>query len=75
MTSEIENSIPNRKKKGIKSIDVLQITDSEQANQKEGQLTNSCHHNPGKYMCLNINEQIHERDEEHDEDDDQTFIH
>lgn len=64
MIGEIENSLPNnKKKKGLKSIDVLGNTDSEAPNQKgsniyENNNTNSSgnNHQHGKFMSLNKNE-------------------
>ncbi|KAL4483957.1 hypothetical protein ABPG72_013963 [Tetrahymena utriculariae] len=75
LISDIENSIPNKKKKALKSMDVLQNTDSDVQNQKS-QATKSdrnnsssiIHQTAKQYLSLQQNDKIYEGEEE-DEDE------
>ncbi|EAS04867.2 transmembrane protein, putative (macronuclear) [Tetrahymena thermophila SB210] len=79
--SDIENSIPNKKKKALKSMDVLQNTDSDAQNQKshttksDRNNSSSMAHQPAKqYLSLQQNDKIYEGEEE-DEDESEYQVY
>ncbi|KAL4435334.1 hypothetical protein ABPG74_022817 [Tetrahymena malaccensis] len=81
LISDIENSIPNKKKKALKSMDVLQNTDSDAQNQKsqatksDRNNSSSMIHQPAKqYLSLQQNDKIYEGEEE-DEDESEYQVH